>query len=117
MAFVIFQHHTHPRVRWFDNEAEWSYFQSQIGGTVHVKFPRIIEMAFANIFEHTAHHADKRMPLYNLPQSQRALERQYPGDVVIQQASLSHLRDVLKRCRLYDYRANRWMDFDGRYTS
>ena len=117
MAFVIFQHHTHPRVRWFDDEAEWSYFQSQIGGTVHVKFPRIIELAFANIFEHTAHHADKRMPLYNLPQSQSALERQYPGDVIVQRASLAHLRDVLKRCRLYDYRANRWMDFDGRYTS
>ena len=117
MAFVIFQHHTHPHVRWFDDETEWTYFQSQIGGTVHVKFPRIIELAFANIFEHTAHHADKRMPLYNLPQSQRALERQYPGDVIVQRASLAHLRDVLKRCRLYDYRANRWMDFDGRYTT
>ena len=117
MAFVTLQHHTHPRVRWFDDESEWSYFQSQIGGTVHMKFPRIIEMAFANIFEHTAHHADKRVPLYNLTHSQRVLERQYPGDVIIQRASLRHLRDVLKRCRLYDYRANRWMDFDGRYTT
>ena len=82
-----------------------------------MKFPRIIELAFANIFEHTAHHADKRMPLYNLPQSQSALERQYPGDVIVQRASFAHSRDVLKRCRLYDYRANRWTDFDGRYTS
>lgn len=117
MAFVTLQHHTHPRVRWFDDEKEWSYFQSQIGGTVHMKFPRIIEMAFANIFEHTAHHADKRTPLYNLPQSQRALEQQYPADVIVQHASLAHLRDVLARCRLYDYRAHRWMDFKGRYTS
>ncbi len=117
MAFVTLQHHTHPRVRWFDNEAAWSYFQSQIGGTVHMKFPRVIEMAFANIFEHTAHHADKRTPLYNLRQSQLALERQYPGDVIVERASLRHLRDVLKRCRLYDYRAGRWMDFEGRYTS
>ena len=117
MAFVTLQHHTHPRVRWFDNEREWSYFQSQIGGTVHMKFPRIIELGFANIFEHTAHHADKRMPLYNLGQSQRTLERLYPQDVIMQQGSLKHLRDILKRCRLYDYRAGRWMDFDGRYTS
>jgi len=117
MAFVTLQHHTHPRVRWFDDEAEWSYFQSQIGGTVHMKFPRIIEVGFANIFDHTAHHADKRTPLYHLPQSQRALELQYPDNVIVQRASLAHLRDVLKRCRLYDYRANRWMDFEGRYTT
>ena len=117
MTFVTIQHHTHPKVRWFDDQNEWSYFQSQIGGTVHMKFPRIIEVGFANIFEHTAHHADKRMPLYNLPQSQRALERQYPADVIVQQASLKHLRDVLRRCRLYDYRSHRWMDFDGRYTT
>ena len=50
-------------------------------------------------------------------EQQRALERQYPDNVIVQKASLAHLRDVLKRCRLYDYRAGRWMDFDGRHTS
>lgn len=117
MAFVTLQHHTHPRVRWFDNVTEWSYFQSQIAGTVHMTFPRVIELAFANIFEHTAHHADKLTPLYNLRATQIALEEQYPEHVIVQRASLAHLRDILKRCRLYDYRAGRWMDFDGRYTT
>ena len=82
-----------------------------------MNFPRIIEIGFANIFDHTAHDADKRTPLHHLPQSQRALERQYPGNVVIRRASLRHLHDVLRRCRLYDYRANHWMDFYGRYTN
>lgn len=117
MTFVTIQHHSHPRARWFDNEAEWSYFQSQVASTVHMKFPLIIELAFGNIFEHTAHHADKRIPLYNLRASQRALEHRYPQNVIIQRASLKHLRDTLKRCRLYDYRAGRWMDYEGRYTS
>jgi acyl-lipid omega-6 desaturase (Delta-12 desaturase) len=117
MAFVTLQHHTHPRVRWFDNETEWSYFQSQIAGTVHMTFPRVIELAFANIFEHTAHHADKFTPLYNLRPSQQTLEHQYPDHVILQRASLAHLRDILKRCRLYDYRAGRWMDFEGRHTT
>ena len=117
MAFVTIQHHTHPRTRWFDRESEWSFFQAQVGGTVHMKFPRIVELGFANIFEHTAHHVDKRTPLYNLPMVQRYLEKNYGDTVIVQQASLAHLRDVLKRCRLYDYRQCRWMDFDGRYTS
>ena len=117
MAFVTIQHHTHPRTRWFDRESEWSFFQAQVGGTVHMKFPRIVELGFANIFEHTAHHVDKRTPLYNLPMVQRYLEKNYGDTVIVQQASLTHLRDVLKRCRLYDYRQCRWMDFDGRYTT
>lgn len=117
MAFVTIQHHTHPRTRWFDQESDWSFFQTQVGGTVHMKFPRIVELAFANIFEHTAHHVDKRTPLYNLPVVQRHLEKTYSDTVIVQKASLAHLRDVLKRCRLYDYRAHRWMDFEGRYTS
>ncbi len=115
-AFVTIQHHTHPRVRWFDRESEWNFFQSQVGGTVHMQFPRIVELGFANIFEHTAHHVDKRTPLYNLPLVQRHLEKNYGDTLVVQQASLAHLRDILKRCRLYDYRAHRWMDFDGNYT-
>ena len=117
MAFVTIQHHTHPRVRWFDRESEWTFFHAQIGGTVHMKFPRIVELGFANIFEHTAHHVDKRTPLYNLPVVQRHLEKTYGDTLIVQKASLAHLRDVLKRCRLYDYRAHRWMDFDGRHTT
>lgn len=117
MAFVTIQHHTHPRVRWFDRESEWSFFQSQVGGTVHMKFPRIVELVFANIFEHTAHHVDKRTPLYNLRRVQQHLERDYGDTLIVQQASLAHLRDVLKRCRLYDYRAHRWMNFEGQHTT
>lgn len=39
MGFVIHLHHTHPRVVWFDDEAEWSIFAVQVRGTVHVVFP------------------------------------------------------------------------------
>jgi acyl-lipid omega-6 desaturase (Delta-12 desaturase) len=116
MAFVTIQHHTHPRVKWFDDEKRWSVFQSQVGGTVHMKFPRIIELAFANIFEHTAHHVDKRIPLYSLAESQRTLETHFGDTVIVQAGSIKHLRYVLKNCRLYDYQAQTWHDFDGRET-
>lgn len=117
MAFVTLQHHMHPRVRWFDNAVDWSYFNAQVSGTVHMVFPSIVENGFLRIFDHTAHHADKAIPLYRLPESQAALEAEYPESVIVQRASLGHLRDVLTRCRLYDYRHHRWMDFDGRYTT
>jgi acyl-lipid omega-6 desaturase (Delta-12 desaturase) len=116
MAFVTIQHHTHPRVVWFDDVKRWSVFQAQVGGTVHLKLPRLLEIAFANIFEHTAHHVDKRIPLYGLAPVQRALEVQFADAVIVQIGSLAHLRDVLRSCRLYDYDAQTWHDFDGRQT-
>lgn len=117
MAFVTLQHHFHPQVRWYDNKSEWSVFAGQVQGTVHVVWPRWFELVFLNIFEHTAHHVDKQTPLYNLRASQQALQAAYPADILVQAGSLRHLLNVLKTCRLYDYRAHRWMDWDGRYTT
>jgi acyl-lipid omega-6 desaturase (Delta-12 desaturase) len=117
MAFVTVQHHTHPRVAWFNSKEEWTFFFGQIEGTVHVKLPRWIELLYHNIFEHTAHHADPKIPLYNLRQPQRALELAYPGGVTVQQTSLAQLRRTLKACKLYDYRRHCWLDFDGNPTS
>ena len=111
MTFVTLQHHTHPRVRWYDNEKEWSFYRSQVCGTVHMKFPRIIELLFANIFEHTAHHVDKAIPLMNLPVVQRDLEASYSRDIVVEQGSLRHLRMILRECQLYDYQEKKWLRF------
>ncbi len=116
MAFVTIQHHTHPRVQWFDDELSWSVFQSQVGGSVHMKFPRVVEIASANIFEHTAHHVDKRIPLFGLAEAQRTLETQFADSVIVQAGSIKHLAYVLRNCRLYDYEAQTWHDFDGRQT-
>jgi omega-6 fatty acid desaturase (delta-12 desaturase) len=116
MAFVTVQHHTHPRVAWFDSKEEWSFFAGQVEGTVHVKMPQWLERVFHNIFEHTAHHADPKIPLYNLPQPQRELELAYPESVTIQQTSLPQLTRTLRVCKLYDYRRHCWLDFDGNPT-
>lgn len=115
MAFVTIQHHTHPNVRWYDNEADWSVFAGQVEGTVHVIWPLWFDLAFHNIFQHTAHHADKHVPLYNLRKSQRALSGSFTTAVTVQKGSLHNLIKVLKTCRLYDYGTHRWMGWDGGY--
>lgn len=117
MAFVTIQHHTHPNLRWYDNQAEWSVFAGQVEGTVHVTWPLWFDLAFHNIFQHTAHHADKHVPLYRLRESQRALSNAFPQAVTVQKGSLRNLSAVLKTCRLYDYQSHRWMGWDGGHTS
>jgi hypothetical protein len=65
---------------------------------------------------HPAHHLDVRIPLYSLTSAYGALVS--GGAPTIEQPfSLRHVLDTIHRCKLYDYEAQRWMDFDGRYTS
>lgn len=117
MAFVTYQHHTHPQVAWYDNKEDWCFYYGQIEGTVHVTFSRPIEMIFHNILEHTAHHVDPKIPLYNLRASQESLETAFSESITVQKGSLLQFAKVLKVCRLYDYRNHQWLDFDGIPTS
>jgi omega-6 fatty acid desaturase (delta-12 desaturase) len=113
MAFVTIQHHTHPQSPWFNNAEEWSFFHAQVHGTVHVRLPRWIELLFHNILDHTAHHVDPKIPLYNLPRCQRGLEDRFPAEIIVQQSSIPALHRILRACKLYDYEHHCWLGFDG----
>ncbi|HEY9227891.1 MAG TPA: hypothetical protein VIP11_14640, partial [Gemmatimonadaceae bacterium] len=114
MGFATFQHHTHPRVRWYADETEWSYFRSQVEGTVHVVFPRFIEVLLHDIMEHTAHHVDTRVPLYNLTNAQHAVEECFGAEHVIAEPfSVRGMSRTFRECQLYDYERHQWMTFDG----
>ena len=117
IGFLIFLHHTHPQVPWFDDEREWSFYAGQIRGTAHVVFPGPINWLIHGIMEHTAHHADPRVPLYRLGAAQRALELAIPDDIVIHAFTWHSFRYTLKVCKLYDYRNHRWLSFAGEPTS
>jgi omega-6 fatty acid desaturase (delta-12 desaturase) len=115
-GLVTFLHHTHPKVRWYASRKEWSYFRGQVAGTVHVKLPWPLGALLHNVLEHTAHHADTRIPCYALADGQKRLEEAYP-DVVVQEATLRDCLRAFAVCRLYDYANHRWLDFDGSVTA
>jgi acyl-lipid omega-6 desaturase (Delta-12 desaturase) len=114
IAFATFQHHTHPRVVWYDDEREWGFFRSQVQGTVHITFPRWIERLLHNIMEHTAHHVDTKIPLYRLTNAQRALEAAYGHENIISERfSLQGLGRTFRTCQLYDFPSHQWLSFAG----
>lgn len=115
-GLVTFLHHTHPRVRWFSDRKIWGFYQGQVCGTAHVTLPRPLEWILHNVMEHTAHHADPRVPLYHLRASQRRLEEAFP-EVVVERLTLRQVRHTLSTCQLYDYDNYRWLDFRGRPTA
>lgn len=112
----IYLHHTHPKIVWYRDEAEWRQV-SKANTAVHAVFPRWVQRTFHFIQEHTAHHLRPSIPIYHLAEAQACLEEKDDVDVVVYEWSGARHADIARRCKLYDFEAKRWMDFDGRYTS
>ena len=117
IGFVVYHNHTHPAVPWFDDPDEWSFHTSTLRGTVRVTFPPWTRFFVANIMDHVAHHVDPRIPLARLRVAQDRLDELCGDQILIQRWSLRALLNILERCKLYDYGAHRWTDFDGRPTT
>lgn len=113
MGWATYQHHTHPRVRWYDDLEEWKQAQTQLTATVHVDLPRWADRILHNIMDHTAHHLDPKVPLYELRRAQVSVEERFPRFVVVERFSLKGLVRTLGICRLYSYRTHTWLDWDG----
>jgi omega-6 fatty acid desaturase (delta-12 desaturase) len=114
IGFVVYMHHTHPRIDWYAERSEWSHCAPFVSTTVHLTFPWRIGGMLHNIMEHTAHHVDMSIPLYRLPMAQQRLEELLPERIVIQQFSWRWYFDTARRCKLYDINTHRWTGFDGR---
>jgi len=56
------------------------------------------------------------VPLYELKEAQDEVRRILEEDVIVLVWTPRMTRDTLRRCKLYDYRAHRWLDFAGRPT-
>ena len=117
MGFLTFQHHTHLRSTWYNNQADWCFYRGHLQSTVHVKFPRWIEIALHNTMDHTAHHVDPKIPLYNLHMAQHSLEEEYHEDIIVEVWNLKSFLNTLRTCQLYDYENRHWLDFSGRPTT
>ncbi len=117
IGFLTFLHHTHPRVPWFSNRDHWSFFGGQIQGSVHVIFPWGINWMIQRIMEHTAHHADPHVPLYQLSAAQNCLEKAYKSDIVVHGFSFQSLLATTRACQLYNFEQHHWLSYDGQRTS
>ena len=117
MGFISFLQHTHPRLAWYDNPKEWSFYHVQLKSSTHVVFPFPIERIINNIMDHAAHHIDPAIPLYHLPQSQRLLEQSCEEHAAIIRWSPSQYLELCRVCKLYDFERHCWTDFEGNATS
>ena len=117
IGFVVYVHHTHPAVCWYDNKSEWLRAQPFVSTTVHLTFGFYWGALMHHIMEHTAHHVDMSVPLYNLQAAQNRLETLLPERIIVQPFSWKWYFDTAKTCKLYDFTEKAWLDFDGKKTA
>lgn len=117
MGFIIFQQHTSPDIRWYDDLSAWRGTDSQIDGVQRVLFPRPFNTLFHNIMEHHAHHLDPLISLHELPRAQEALENALGERIRAVPWTLRSFLNAASACKLYDYNTHRWLDFDGTATT
>lgn len=114
IGFVVYVHHTHAGVAWYEDKPRWAAAQPFVSTTVHLTFRSAMGTFLHNIMEHTAHHVDMSVPLYRLKGAQALLEDRLRGRIVVQPFSWRWYADTARRCKLYDFGAGCWTDFDGR---
>ena len=117
MGFTIYQHHTHETIPWFDSNDERQVKGASDEVTMHVKYPVWYNLISHNIMEHTAHHIDPRIPLYNLAEAQADLANMLGDDMHCMSFSFRKFLHTLSVCKLYDYENHCWLDFEGRVTT
>jgi len=116
VGFVSFFNHTHPRVRWFERAEEWSFFGGQVNCTVYMKVPPWLIFFLTDLGLHSAHHIDPRVPIWKLEAADARINDSIPRQVVRETWCVRTHRDIIRACKLYDFKSHRWLDFGGRPT-
>lgn len=117
MGFVVFVHHTHPSIAWFQKRHDWQRYRAYLTSTAHVKLPFGIDRLLHNIMEHNAHHLNPRIPMYSLRRAQRMLEEKFQDQYRTYRMNWRLYVECVRSCKLYDFSTHSWLDFRGRVTS
>ena len=112
IGWVIYLNHTHPDIVWYDDPAEWSRRRVQLEGSADPRFAGWGQSLLPRrIMNHAAHHLDPGVPLRRLREAQRRLADTVGDRFVSYPWSASTRREILTRCKLYDYDARCWLTY------
>ena len=117
-SMVLYVRHTHPDIPWFGPGDTLLHRFGPESLTVHIQAPRVLGAGSHDILEHPAHHVIPAIPCHRLFEAQSELNRILGAKALrIHLFSLRRLAQVMRDCKLYDYRRHCWTDFDGRITA
>ena len=112
IAFVTIVQHTGPDVRWSLPSGQPTSVEQAMAGTVHIRFPNLLDWAMHRVMQHQAHHVHMGVPLYRLKGAQAEVTEVTQGENQRWWTPAYHMR-LTRECKLYDPEANTWVGFDA----
>lgn len=104
-------HHIGPDAAW-QLRAHGRGSVAPLDGATSYVIPGWLNVFWHNIFLHTAHHLDPRIPFYNLPLATAVLARESGGAIAVQPLRLRAWLEATRRCKLYDFARRRWTGYE-----
>jgi len=112
IALIIYLHHTHPRLPFFNDRQRWNATVAQVACSTIVRGGPIYETLTHNISVHTPHHIDTRIPFYRLKDAYADLKAAGFGpDIVEYRLSWSAVLAIFRTCKLLDFDTQTWYRF------
>jgi omega-6 fatty acid desaturase (delta-12 desaturase) len=106
-VWLFYVQHQFEGVYWQRND-NWSYADSALQGSSHLKLPKILQFLTGNIGLHHVHHLNPRIPNYNL-------QRAHDENPVFHDVPTLTLWDGIRtlRLKLYDEERSRLVGFSA----
>jgi len=116
-SFAIYVQHTDPRIPWFKDPVDRNAAGRTELISVDLITPRLMAWFYHDIFAHPVHHLFPTIPCYRLREAQNHLNKLLGPAAVVRTLSMEWWLDTTGRCKLYDWKAHQWLDFEGRPTT
>ena len=110
-VWLFYVQHQFEDVYW-ERKENWSYAESALQGSSHLKLPKVLQFFTGNIGLHHVHHLSARIPNYNL-------QRAHDDNPVFHDVPTLTLRDGFRvlRLKLYDEDRRRLVTFSDARTA
>lgn len=92
LATIFALQHRFEKVYWIEDK-EWSHFESALYGSSYLKFGKFMNWFSGNVGYHHIHHLNPKIPFYNLPKAEQAI-----NDIV--SVEPIYLKDYFKHLKL-----------------
>ena len=116
ISLVVYLHHTHPNIPFFDERAEWNHTIGALYCTTVIYSNWLIDSLLHHIMVHTPHHVDIRIPFYRLKTALVGIKENYGQYLHEYKMDMVTLKHIFKSCKLYDYHKHIWYDFAAAKT-
>jgi omega-6 fatty acid desaturase (delta-12 desaturase) len=111
ISLIVYLHHTHPDIPFFDAKPEWNHTIGALYCTTMIHSHWLINILTHDIMVHTPHHVDIRIPFYRLKGAFENIKQHYADYLHEYTLTWSKLTSIFKSCKIYDYQKHEWHGF------